>query len=281
MTTTPSPSLAFIGAGNMASSIIGGLIQQGYSASSISACDPNTDALASLKARFGIEVSSDNSSVCQHSDVIVLAVKPQILKQVCQNLQAPLNASSVSSPLIISVAAGISSEQIQTWLGQEQPVAIVRCMPNTPALVQQSASGLYANTHTSDEQKHIAHSLLQTVGYATWLDSETMIHAVTAVSGSGPAYFFLLMEAMIDSAVNQGLDRESATQLTLQTALGAATLAKNSDVTVDELRRRVTSPGGTTEQAILSYENAGLRQIVDDAMIACAERSEAMAKEFN
>jgi pyrroline-5-carboxylate reductase len=275
------PKLAFIGAGNMASSIIGGLIQQGYSAQALYACDPNTEALNHLQKRFNIHTSADNITVCQHCDVIVLAVKPQILKQVCQGLQTPLSQRNGKPPLVMSVAAGISSEQIQTWLEQQQPVAIIRCMPNTPALVQQGASGLYANEQASDAQKQIAQSLLEAVGYVTWLENEDLIDAVTAVSGSGPAYFFLLMEAMIDAGMKQGLNRESATQLTLQTALGAATLAMKGDITVEELRHRVTSRGGTTEQAILSYENAGLRTIVDDAMTACAERSHTMAKEFH
>jgi pyrroline-5-carboxylate reductase len=147
--------------------------------------------------------------------------------------------------------------------------------------VGQGASGLYANTQTSNEQKAIAEQLMGAVGYATWVAKESLIDTVTAISGSAPAYFFLMMEAMIDAGVKQGLDRESATQLTLQTAMGAATLAKNSDVAVDELRRRVTSPGGTTEQAILSYEQAGLRNIVEDAMQRCADRSVEMAKEFS
>lgn len=271
-------SITFIGAGNMATSIIGGLIEQGYDNKAITACDPNASTLDSLSERLGIQTATDNGSACASADVIVLAVKPQILKMVTENLQTTLNDRK-QLPLIISVAAGISSAQIQQWLGH--PAAVVRCMPNTPALVQQGASGLYANEQTSTEQKSIAESLLQAVGYSTWLDKETLIDAVTAVSGSGPAYFFLMMEAMIEAGVRQGLSKESATQLTLQTAQGAATLAQSSDVAVDELRRRVTSPGGTTEQAILSFEEAGLRTIVDEAMVACAERSKAMASDFS
>lgn len=274
MTTS---SLTFIGGGNMASSIIGGLVEQGYPTDHITACDPNNDSLSLLATRFGINTSSDNISACANTDVIVLAVKPQILKTVTEALK-PALTERATLPLIISIAAGIGSQDIQQWLGKE--IAIVRCMPNTPALVQQGASGLYANAYTSNAQKDIAEQLLCAVGYATWVETEALIDAVTAVSGSGPAYFFLLMESMIDAGVKQGLSRESATQLTLQTALGAATLAKASDVSVDELRRRVTSPGGTTAAAIEHYETAGLRSIVDQAMIDCAERSKAMAKEF-
>lgn len=270
-------SLTFIGAGNMASSIIGGLVEQGYSSDNITACDPNADNLNTLSTRFGIITTSDNLSACKQADVIVLAVKPQILKAVIEELQSTISQRT-SLPLIISIAAGISSQQIQQWLNCD--IAIVRCMPNTPALVQQGASGLYANTHTSEQQKQHAEQLLQAVGYSCWVEEESLIDAVTAVSGSGPAYFFLFMEAMIEAGVAQGLDRNQATELTLQTALGAATLAKSSEVSVDELRRRVTSPGGTTERALQHFESADLKSIVADAMKACAERSEEMAKTF-
>lgn len=278
MTQATTPTITFIGAGNMANSIIGGLIHQGYPADAITACDPNAENLTLLADTFAIHTLNNNAQACEHCDVIVLAVKPQILKCVVLDLQQTL-AQRTCKPLILSIAAGISCEQIQTW--SEQDSAVVRCMPNTPALVQQGASGLYANEHTSDAQKSMAETLLRAVGYATWVDHESDIDAVTAVSGSAPAYFFLLMEAMIEAGVKQGLSRENATELTLQTALGAATLAKSSDVSVDELRRRVTSPGGTTEQAVLYFQDAGLPKIVEGAMHACAERSKAMAKEFN
>ena len=271
-------SITFIGSGNMASSIIGGLIEQGYPANAITACDPNPESLSSLATRFGINTSTDNDNASRYCDVIVLAVKPQILSLVCKAMKTTL-ANRTEQPLIISVAAGIGSTQIQKWLDQE--IAIVRCMPNTPALVQQGASGLFANSHTSAQQQQIAETLLNAVGYTTWVTNEELIDAVTAVSGSGPAYFFLLMEAMINAGVKQGLSKQSATELTLQTALGAATLAKSSHVSVDELRRQVTSPAGTTEQAIQHFENAGLHAIVEEAMQACAERSRAMAKEFS
>jgi pyrroline-5-carboxylate reductase len=271
-------TLTFIGAGNMSTSIIGGLIEQGYNAHDITACDPNSDGLKAIKDKFGIHTDTNNSIPSATCDVIVLAVKPQVLKIVTLALRDIIH-SRQQTPMIISIAAGISCEHIQQWLDTD--IAVVRCMPNTPALVGQGASGLYANKHTSDQQKVIAEQLLSAVGYATWVAEEHLIDAVTAISGSAPAYFFLFMEAMIDAGVKQGLDRESATQLTLQTAMGAATLAKGSDVTVDELRKRVTSPNGTTEQAILSYENAGLRTIVEEAMQRCADRSVEMAKEFS
>ena len=270
-------TLTFIGAGNMAGSIIGGLIEKGYDATAITTCDPNADTLDALQQSLGINVNTDNNQACQSCDVIVMAVKPQVLKAVANSLQETL-AQRTEQPLIISVAAGINSSQIQQWFGQ--PLAVVRCMPNTPALVQQGASGLYANSQTSDAQKDIAEELMGSVGISTWLAEEALIDSVTAVSGSGPAYYFLFMEAMIDAGVKQGLSKEEATKLTLQTALGAATLAQSSDVSVDELRRRVTSPAGTTEQAINYFEQANLREIVDGAMMACSDRSREMEKEL-
>lgn len=266
--------LTFIGAGNMASSIIGGLVSKGYSAQLITATDPYQPSLDKLAQSFNIQACADNATAAQSADVIILAVKPQVLEQVCRDLSPHLQ----HRPLIISIAAGIDINSLNTWLGNDLP--IVRCMPNTPALVQTGASGLFANESVSVEQKHTAEQILAAVGIVEWLDSEALIDPVTAVSGSGPAYYFLLMEAMIDAGVAQGLSRESATQLTLQTALGAAKLASESDVDVAELRRRVTSPNGTTERAIESFERDQLRATVSRAMQACAERSREMSDEL-
>jgi len=271
MSNPQHPQLAFIGAGNMARSIIGGLVQEGYPAERIRASDLNRDALAQLSRDFGIG-TGDNAAVAEWAEVVVLAVKPQVMKTVTEALRPSL----AHHPLLISIAAGIDGASLSRWLGEDQ--AIVRCMPNTPALVKTGASGLYANRHTSDAQRKQAEQILGAVGTVQWLDDEALMDAVTAVSGSGPAYFFLVMEAMIDAGVQQGLTREAATELTLQTALGAATLARASDVGVDELRRRVMSPGGTTEAAIESFERDGLRDTFQRAMTACAERSVSLAK---
>jgi len=268
-------TLTFIGAGNMATSIIGGLIEQGYHAQAITACDPNADTLAKLQQQFAVNISQNNTEAVNNADVVVLAVKPQILKVVAQALQKALAPNT----LVISVAAGISSQHLSQWLGER--VAIVRCMPNTPSLVQQGACGLFANPYTTATQRDLAQQLMDAVGYSTWIEEESQIDTVTAVSGSGPAYFFMLMEAMIDAAVTQGLSKEAATQLTLQTALGAATLAKGSDVDVAELRQRVTSPGGTTASALASFNEDDFHTIVAKAMAACTERSQAMAQEFS
>ena len=268
-------SIAFIGAGNMAFSMIGGLVAQGYPATEITASDPHAEALMRLEQQFGVKTTRDNLAACDRAEVIVLAVKPQVLKPVAEALTPALK----HRPLIISIAAGISSKLLNKWLGKD--IAVVRCMPNTPALVQQGASGHYANSKVSTEQKQQATQLLNTVGMSIWVDNEDLINAVTAVSGSGPAYFFLLMEAMIKAGVKQGLSADQAHQLTLQTAVGAAALVQQSDVTVEELRRRVTSPGGTTEQAILSFERAGFEQMVDNALAVCAKRSQTIASELS
>lgn len=267
-----TPSIAFIGGGNMARSIIGGLVANGFSGSDISVSDPYQSGLDALATDFSVATTSDNQMAIEGKSVVVLAVKPQALKSVCQDLDIGKDT------LVISIAAGITIDSMTQWLGGN--AAIVRCMPNTPSLIQTGASGLYANSEVTEDQKQLADTILSAVGITTWLDSEAQIDPVTAVSGSGPAYFFLMMEAMIDAGVAQGLSVEAASQLTIQTALGAAKLAQSSDVDVAELRRRVTSPNGTTEQAILTFEKEGLRSVVDKAMVACRDRSIELATEL-
>jgi len=264
--------IAFIGAGNMARAIIGGLLAEGFAHTQISAAGPRMETLNKVADEFGIAVSIDNAATAANADVIVLGVKPQMLKEVALGLRASLSHKGLAhKPLIISVAAGITTASIANWLGEDQ--AIVRCMPNTPSQLRAGASGLFANALVSDEQKSAANAILGAVGIVQWLDDEALLNPVTAVSGSGPAYFFLLMEAMIDAGVELGLTRECAAELTLQTALGAAMLAKESELDVAELRRRVTSPKGTTEQAILSFEQDNLRASVLKAMTACSNRA--------
>lgn len=266
-------TLAFIGAGNMARSIIGGLVQEGYPSTKIFASDRNAETLEQLAADFGIG-SGENHDIASGADVVILAVKPQVMKSVAEALRPAL----AHKPMIVSIAAGIDGASLSRWLGEEQ--AIVRCMPNTPSLVKAGASGLYANAHTTEAQRAVAEQVMGAVSKVEWLPSEALMDAVTAVSGSGPAYFFLVMEAMIDAGVELGLERDVAAKLTMQTALGAAQLAQHSDVGVDELRRRVMSPGGTTEAAIQSFEQDQLRQTFKRAMTACADRSAALAREL-
>ena len=272
------PRIAFIGAGNMAASLIGGLRAQGVPAERIRASDPGAEQRAKISAEHGIFVSADNADAVAGADVIVLAVKPQVMKAVCQAL-AP---SLTGNPLIVSIAAGIPCASLERWLAArpETAPAIVRCMPNTPALLRQGVSGLYATARVSAAQRQQAEQLLSAVGVALWLDEERQIDAVTAVSGSGPAYFFLLIEAMTAAGEQLGLPRETAARLTLQTALGAARMALESDVDAAELRRRVTSPNGTTEAAINRFQAGGFEALVQQALNAAAARSAELAEQL-
>ena len=265
--------IAFIGAGNMAASLIGGLRAQGMSAAQICASEPGAEQRARISAEHGITVYESNQQAISGADLIVLAVKPQIMKAVCLALAPHLQANQ----LIVSIAAGISCASLNNWLG---PQPLVRCMPNTPALVRQGVSGLFANAQVSATQREQAEQVLSAVGMVLWLDNEAQIDAVTAVSGSGPAYFFLLIEAMSAAGVQLGLTPETATQLSIQTALGAARMAVSSDVDAGELRRRVTSPNGTTEAAIKTFQAGGFAALVEKALTAAATRSAELANEL-
>jgi pyrroline-5-carboxylate reductase len=267
------PTIGFIGGGNMAASLIGGLINSGVPVSDISVAEPDEQRRQTLEQQFSINTTADNN-VIAHNEVIVLAVKPQLLKQVCTQLDAPPQ----NNHMFISIAAGIRSTDINRWLNGER--AIVRCMPNTPALLQCGASGLYANEFVDDHQKHQAEKIMRAVGTAIWVDSEEQLDAVTAVSGSGPAYFFLMMEAMQQAGESLGLSAEDSQKLVLQTALGAARMASESDLSAAELRQMVTSKGGTTEQAILSFQTANFQKIVSEALKAAHDRSISLADEL-
>lgn len=266
-----NPSIGFIGAGNMAGSLIKGLLAKGFGRDSIAASDIDTEKLQQLQRDSGIRTAS-NQELADSADILVLAVKPQVLKAVCEGFSLGTNR-----PLVVSVAAGVTLDNLAAWLGND--VAIVRSMPNTPALIGKGATGLYANAHASEQHREIATELMNAVGLSVWVDSESEIDAVTAVSGSGPAYYFLFMEAMQEAALELGLAPEAARTLCQQTAIGACELAKSSADDVAELRRKVTSPGGTTEQAILKFESGGLRQLVKESLQAARDRSEELAKE--
>lgn len=270
-----NPTIAFIGAGNMASSIIGGLVAKGFNPAAIIASDPSATSLEKLRGVAAVKTVSDNHKAIANADVVVLAIKPQVMKTVLENLAT---SAQKTRPLIISIAAGIEIDSIDRWLGGG--LAVVRCMPNTPALVQSGATALYANTRVTAEQRQLADTILRAVGIALWVNDESSLDAVTAVSGSGPAYFFLLMEAMQNAGTQLGLSADAAKQLTLQTALGAAQMAIGSDVDAAELRRRVTSPNGTTERAIEVFEQGGFRQLCNQALAACRDRSVELAREL-
>mgnify|MGYP003675883578 FL=1 len=269
-------NITFIGAGNMASAIIGGLIDSGVAPSTITATAPSDSELAPVKARLGINTNTDNNAAVAEADVVVLAVKPQIMRTICEALRDSVQRQQ---PLVISIAAGLDADTIDQWLGGNN--AMVRCMPNTPSLVGYGASGLYANAKVSDEQRDVATQLMEAVGIVEWVEEEALLDAVTAVSGSAPAYFFLMFEAMEEAAVKLGLPAATARRLAIQTALGAATMAQQSDKDPATLKQNVMSPGGTTERAIQHMEEAQLRTTIADAMQACADRAQAMAKELS
>lgn len=268
--------ITFIGAGNMAGAIIGGLIESGVAPSDITATAPNESELASLKQRLGVNTQTDNNAAVKDANVVVLAVKPQIMRSVCEAMSTSVQQQS---PLVISIAAGLDADTIDQWLGGK--TALVRCMPNTPSLVGIGASGLYANGAVSEAQRTLATQLMEAVGIVEWVEDEHLLDAVTAVSGSAPAYFFLMFEAMEEAAVKLGLPAATARRLAIQTALGAATMAQQSDKDPATLKQNVMSPGGTTERAIQHMEDAQLRTIIADAMQACADRAQAMAKELS
>ena len=268
-------TLAFIGGGNMAASLVGGLIADGWNPANIRIADTDTNRLDQLSERFSVATMSDNCAAVAHADAIVLAVKPGIIKPVSQELAALVEDQG---SLVISIAAGIREASLRHWLGEQ--TAIVRTMPNTPALVQSGATALYANPNTSEEQRNIAESILRAVGVAIWVDDEALMDAVTALSGSGPAYFFLFMEAMQTVGCELGLPKKTARLLTLQTAFGAAKMALESSEGVSTLRERVTSPGGTTERAIKSFQDDHLEALVRTALQAAAERSRELGIEL-
>ncbi|HEB55275.1 MAG TPA: pyrroline-5-carboxylate reductase [Gammaproteobacteria bacterium] len=269
--------IGFIGAGNMARSLIGGLIASGLPADNIQASAPDREHLDTLANDFGIQTSTDNQLLVDHCDVLVLAVKPQILKQVCLALQPRQDC------LYLSVVAGIPTASISHWLKQKTetaPLAIIRAMPNTPALLQTGASALYANAHASEAQRESAEAIMRAVGLALWVEDEAQMDAVTALSGSGPAYHFLFMEAMINAAQELGLNEANARLLTIQTAFGAAKMALEIDEQPATLRRNVTSPGGTTERAIETFQQGGFEKLVAAALSAACDRAGELAEEL-
>jgi pyrroline-5-carboxylate reductase len=259
----------------MAGSIIGGLLESGHPAGRISAADPFPDSLERLRELGPLHTCADNAEAAATADVIIMAVKPQVMAEATESISA---AVAEKAALVISIAAGVTVESMAARLGMG--AAIVRCMPNTPALLGCGASGLFGNSNVTPEHRSLAQSIMGAVGETRWVDSEQALDAITALSGSGPAYFFLFTEAMIDAGCALGLDRETATTLATQTALGAARMARESDVDLVELRRRVTSPGGTTERAVQQFEEDGLRRLVGNAMDAAAERAAEMAREM-
>lgn len=259
----------------MARSMIGGLLAAGVDAGAIRAADPLPENLSALEDLGLGAVAADNGAIADAADVVVLAVKPQVLREVCASIAGKLRENT----LVISIAAGVPAASLSAWLGGR--AWIVRCMPNTPALLRLGASGLYAHGEIPQTLRDRAQAVLEAVGVVRWVEDEDLLHAVTAVSGSGPAYFFLFMEAMIAEAERMGLDAESARTLCAQTCIGAGQMLADADVDARELRRRVTSPGGTTERAVAAFEAAALADVVASAMRDCHTRSQELAAELS
>jgi pyrroline-5-carboxylate reductase len=264
---------AFIGAGNMASSLIGGLIRGGVSAATIVAADPDEAQLLRV-AGLGVTVTNDNTEAIAGASAVVLAVKPQVAESVVRGFAATLDRNQ----LLVSIAAGVNTETLRSWAGGHP--AIVRCMPNTPALFGAGITAAYADQSMTEPGTAIVDALMAAAGTGLWVNDETALDAVTAVSGSGPAYFFYLMESMIEAGVQLGLDEDVAQALTLETAKGAAIMALQSDDPPAVLRRNVTSPGGTTERAISIFEASHLHDIIVRAVKGAGERSAELAIEL-
>ena len=273
--TTPlrhDPSIAFIGGGNMARSLIGGMLARGTVAASLRVAEPNASAREALAREFGVATFDDNARAVADAEIWLLAVKPQVMASVCTGLRASATAGHAT---VVSIAAGISSAQIDAWLGGGQ--AVVRCMPNTPALLGAGVTGVYANPRVSATARARVMDLMAAVGHSVAIDDESLMDAVTAVSGSGPAYVFALAEAWQAAAQAQGLPAEAARTLVNQTILGAARMLIESGENATTLRQRVTSPGGTTQAALESLRADGFDALFARAIAAATRRGAELA----
>ena len=276
MSVLDNKKISFIGGGNMAQALISGLVSCGVKPSLITVADPSSEAREQLVAKGlnTVDPTADAKAAVIDADIVVLAVKPQVMKAVVSSF-----ADVLDKQLVISVAAGLSTELLSDMLGSYDN--IVRAMPNTPAMIQMGATGLYGTDNISAEQKQLATAVMEASGLVIWVDNEEHMHAVTAVSGSAPAYMFYFIEAMVDGAVALGLDKEHASALAMQTMLGAAKMAMGSEDAPSELRRKVTSPNGTTQAAIESMQANDIGRQIGEAMQACYDRSQALSEEMS
>ena len=266
--------IGFIGAGNMAYALIKGLISNGFDAKNINVSDSNEELLINRQSELNITTYSDNNSLLDNSDIVVFAVKPQVLSIVCLQFKNKVKPNH----LFVSIVAGIRGNDINRWLGGNFP--LVRTMPNTPALFQSGVTGLFANDLVSSQQKELVTSILSSVGKCFWVDDEKLIDAITAISGSGPAYFFLLMQSITQAATALGLDEKTANSLSIQTSLGASLMATKSGKDSKTLRSEVTSPNGTTQAAIESFQDQNFEGIVAAATRAAYERARELSNEL-
>jgi pyrroline-5-carboxylate reductase len=276
MTALSSLRLALIGGGNMARGLLGGLIAKGADPAFITVAEPDAAVRSSVQQDFGVAVTSEGASAISGATVVVLAVKPQIMAQVVRPLAPALQQLQ---PLIISVAAGIRTASLAEWLGPG--VSIVRCMPNRPALIGAGATALYADANVGAAERALAAQVLESTGLAVWVARESDLDVVTALSGSGPAYFFRLAELMAEAAIAQGLDAAVARQLAAQTLAGTGQLvAAENAPDLARMRAEVTSKGGTTEAALDCFGELALDRSVAEAMQAAAARSRELAEQF-
>ena len=266
--------IGFIGAGNMAYALIKGLLNNGFNTNQINISDPNEELLQSRESELEVTTYSDNTSLLSNSDIIFFAVKPQVLSSVCLELKGVVK----SKHLFVSIVAGIRSSDINRWLGGN--FALIRTMPNTPALFQSGVTGLFANEVVDNEQKSLVSSILSSVGECFWVNEEKLIDAITAISGSGPAYFFLLMQSMTQAGMALGLDEETANSLSIQTAYGASLMANKTGKNSRTLRSEVTSPNGTTQSAIESFQDQNFEGIVANATRAAYDRARELSNEL-
>lgn len=276
MVTMNTEKIGFIGAGNMAYALISGLLKSHYSNSRLIIFDINKQRCAELANTFNIQVAASNLALLEQADIIVLAVKPQTIRTVIAEFS---DCMPNKRYLFISIAAGITIDAIQSALKTNYP--IIRCMPNTPAQISCGATGLFANQLCNSQDKQKADFILSAVGVNVWVDDENQLDAVTALSGSGPAYFFLVLEALQEAGIELGLNSETSRKLALHTAYGATKMALESENSVEVLRSAVTSPGGTTEKAITVLEQGKLKELFKQALSAAENRAKQLAKEFH
>lgn len=267
--------LAFIGGGNMARSLIGGLIKTGTRASSIAVADPHAPGRDALARDYGVSTFAENRLAAADADVLVLAVKPQVMPLIQGDLRDILQRNR---PLLISIAAGVRLDQLERWFGA---LPIVRCMPNTPSLIGAGATGLCANKRVTPPQRAQAQQILDAAGITRWIDDEAQMNTVTGIAGSAPAYFFAVVEALEDAAVAQGLPRDTARALAAQTCLGAGQMMVDSGEAPAELRKRVTSPNGTTQAALESLQRDDLHRIMARAVAAATQRGGELAQQLD
>ena len=268
--------IRFIGAGNMATSLISGLLNKGFNTAHIKATNPNYNQREYIRKQYNIQVFDDNNEHFGWPDVVVMAVKPQVMKTALTEIRDNIHHTQ---PLVVSVAAGITTAQMQDWL--QQPTAIIRTMPNTPAAIGQGAIGMFANPHVTDTQRQMCEQMMDAMGTSVWVTKETDMDIVTALSGSGPAYFFTFIKAMQNVAEELGLSPENARLLTQQTAVGASLLAERSDLSMAELIDQVTSPQGTTHAAITRFHELNIEDIVKQAVTAACQRSAELSADSN